>query len=106
MHSYNIALVELRSNGSWGQSVTAGVALILKYNMDFKQNKMDFEGEVFISPPFFASIDCVKKDENKEFLPVDHFLWPHSQSTASQSFLIFAFHLKVSWEPEQLRSHS
>lgn len=25
----------------------------LKYNMDFKQNMMDFEGEVFISlPPF------------------------------------------------------
>lgn len=52
--------------------------------------------------PLFTSIDCVKKDKNKEVLPVAHFLWPHSQSAASQSFLVFAFHLNVSWGPEQL----
>lgn len=37
-----------------------------------------------------------EKDKNKEILPVIHFLWPHSRSAASQSFLVFAFHVKVS----------
>ena len=73
------------------------ITLILKYNMDFKQN---------VHPPPIHFYWLCEKDKNTGILPVVHFLWPHSQFTAFQSSLVFSFQLKISREPEQLRSEA
>lgn len=79
---------------TWTKGIVVPLALLSFWStIDFKQNKMDFEEEMFLFFPFHFYWLC-EKDQNKDILSVAHFPLTPSQSTTFQSFLVFAFPLK------------